>query len=176
MRHLSLAFALLLGCSGSTSQVQIGPVPERVTNGTLSGPACQGDQCKCATTFEEAGVPEGEATKKRFEIKLQSAQELWVTLPQNNLYKSAERAEACFKLRELAPQRTDVVRLQPHQSRQDKDDKPLEPDDFPVRAEKKKILKNDGETIAEARNEKTADEVAERLNAEEQIREEDRWA
>ena len=55
-------------------------------------------------------------------------------------------------------------------------DKPLEPEDFPVRAKQKKILKNDGETIAEARNEKTADEVAERLNTEEQIREEDRWA
>ena len=57
-----------------------------------------------------------------------------------------------------------------------KDDKPLEPEDFPVRSERKKILKNDGETIAEARNEKTADEVAERLNAEEQMREEDRWS
>ena len=56
------------------------------------------------------------------------------------------------------------------------DDKPLEPDDFPVRTERKKILKSDGETIAEARDEKTADEVAERLNAEEQIREEDRWS
>lgn len=56
------------------------------------------------------------------------------------------------------------------------DDKPLEPDDFPVRTERKKILKKDGETIAEARDEQTADEVAERLNAEEQIREEDRWS
>ena len=56
------------------------------------------------------------------------------------------------------------------------DDKPLEPDDFPVRAKDKKIVKNDGETIAEARNEKIADEVAERLNAEESIREEDRWS
>jgi hypothetical protein len=55
-------------------------------------------------------------------------------------------------------------------------DKPLEPRDFPVRTEDKKILKNDGEAIAEARNEKTADEVAERLNAEEQLREEDRWS
>ena len=56
------------------------------------------------------------------------------------------------------------------------DDKPLEPEDFPLRTKQKKILKNDGETIAEARNEQTADEVAERLNVEEQIREEDRWA
>ncbi len=56
------------------------------------------------------------------------------------------------------------------------DDKPLEPQDFPVRTEDKKILKNDGEAIAEARNQKIADEVAERLNAEEQLREEDRWS
>ena len=57
-----------------------------------------------------------------------------------------------------------------------KDEKPLEPKDFPVRTDRKKILKNDGEPIAEARNEKTADEVAERLNVEEQIREDDRWS
>lgn len=56
------------------------------------------------------------------------------------------------------------------------DDKPLEPDDFPVRTKRNKILKKDGETIAEACDEETADEVAGRLNAEEQIREEDRWS
>ena len=57
-----------------------------------------------------------------------------------------------------------------------KDQKPLEPKDFPVRTDRKKILNNDGEPIAEACNEKTADEVAERLNVEEQIREDDRWS
>lgn len=57
-----------------------------------------------------------------------------------------------------------------------KDDKPLEPEDFPLRTEDKKIVKSDGEPIAEARNKKIADEVAERLNAEEEIREEDRWS
>jgi hypothetical protein len=56
------------------------------------------------------------------------------------------------------------------------DDDGLKPQDFPVRTKQKKILKNDGEPIAEARDEKTADEVAQRLNTEEQIREEDRWA
>ena len=53
-------------------------------------------------------------------------------------------------------------------------DKSLEPEDFPVRTDDKKIVKNDGEAIAEARNEKIADEVAGRLNVEESIREEDR--
>ncbi|MDO9560765.1 MAG: hypothetical protein Q7J60_04020 [Bradyrhizobium sp.] len=56
------------------------------------------------------------------------------------------------------------------------DEKSLEPDDFPVRTRRKKIVKSDGETIAEACNEQTAEEVAERLNAEEQAREEDRWS
>jgi len=56
------------------------------------------------------------------------------------------------------------------------DDRPLKPQDFPVRTKQKKIVKNDGGTIAEAPNEKTADEVAERLNAEEHRREEDRWS
>lgn len=57
-----------------------------------------------------------------------------------------------------------------------KDDKPLEPEDFPLRVEDKKIVKNDGEPIAEARDKKIADEVTERLNAEEDIREQDRWS
>jgi hypothetical protein len=35
---------------------------------------------------------------------------------------------------------------------------------------------NDGKTIAEARTKKTAEDVAERLNAEEDRREEDRWS
>lgn len=56
------------------------------------------------------------------------------------------------------------------------DDKPLEAKDFPLRTRRKNILKHDGEKVAEARNEQTAEEVAERLNAEEQLREEDRWS
>jgi hypothetical protein len=56
------------------------------------------------------------------------------------------------------------------------DDKPLKPEDFPVRANQKKIVRNDGETIAEACTKKTAEDVAERLNAEEDRRDEDRWS
>jgi hypothetical protein len=56
------------------------------------------------------------------------------------------------------------------------DDKPLKPEDFAVHANQKQILKNDGKTIAEARTKKTAEDVAERLNAEEGRREEDRWS
>jgi hypothetical protein len=56
------------------------------------------------------------------------------------------------------------------------DDQPLKPEDFPVHTEQKLIVKTDGKTIAEARNQKTAEELAERLNAEEDRREEDRWS
>jgi hypothetical protein len=56
------------------------------------------------------------------------------------------------------------------------DDAPLKPADFPVHTDQKKIIKNDGKTIAEARARKTAEDVAERLNAEEDRREEDRWS
>jgi hypothetical protein len=56
------------------------------------------------------------------------------------------------------------------------DDEPLKPNDFPVQANQKRLVKNDGKTIAEARTEKIAEDVAERLNAEEDRREEDRWS
>jgi hypothetical protein len=53
---------------------------------------------------------------------------------------------------------------------------PLEPDDFPVEARKSKILKQGGEPIADVCNQKTAEEIAERLNEDEERREEDRWS
>jgi hypothetical protein len=56
------------------------------------------------------------------------------------------------------------------------DDEPLKPEDFPVRTNQKQIVKNDGKTIAEARTKKTAEDVAERLNADEDHREEERWS
>jgi hypothetical protein len=56
------------------------------------------------------------------------------------------------------------------------DKEQLKPDDFPVHTEQNKIVKPDGKDIAEARTPKIAEEVAERLNAEEDRREEDRWA
>jgi hypothetical protein len=56
------------------------------------------------------------------------------------------------------------------------DKEQLKPDDFPVHAESKKIVKPDGKDIAEANTPKIAEEVAERLNTEENRREEDRWA
>jgi hypothetical protein len=52
----------------------------------------------------------------------------------------------------------------------------LKPDDFPLHTEQNKIVKPDGKDIAEATTPKIAEEVAERLNADEDHREQDRWA
>ncbi len=90
-----------LGCGGGGSQAPIGPVPPTQTTGTLAGPLCKDDACTCAKTEAEAGV--GEGGRKRFEIRLKSAQELWLTLPGDmSLYKTNEKVEACFYV-DLAP-------------------------------------------------------------------------
>jgi hypothetical protein len=52
--------------------------------------------------------------------------------------------------------------------------KPLEPDDFPVSAEGKKIKKQDGTPIANTEDPAIADDVAERLNEDEDRREQDK--
>ena len=56
------------------------------------------------------------------------------------------------------------------------DDEPLKSKDFPVHTNEKKVVRNDGKTIAEAYARKTAEDIAERLNADEDRREEDRWS
>jgi hypothetical protein len=53
---------------------------------------------------------------------------------------------------------------------------PLEPDDFPVNADGKKIKKQDGTPIANTDDPAVAADVAERLNDDEARREEDRWS
>jgi hypothetical protein len=55
-------------------------------------------------------------------------------------------------------------------------DETLKPDDFPVHADRNKIVKSDGKPLAETLDEKTAKEIAERLNSDEQTRDEDRWS
>ena len=54
--------------------------------------------------------------------------------------------------------------------------KPLKPDDFPVNADGTKIKKQDGTTIANTEEPTVAEDVADRLNADEAQREEDRWS
>lgn len=55
-------------------------------------------------------------------------------------------------------------------------DVPLTPDDFPVHTDKNKILTTSGQPVALAKDDKTADEIAKRLNADEDRQEEDRWS
>lgn len=57
-----------------------------------------------------------------------------------------------------------------------KNDAPLKPDDFPVHSDKNKILTTNGQPVALAKDDKTADEIAKRLNADEDRQEEDRWS
>jgi hypothetical protein len=79
--------------------VQIGPPPPRLTQGVLAGPLCEGDHCRCRdlTKPGDGGAGTPSDNKKRFEIRLgPSSQELWATVGGAQLYKSPERAEACF--------------------------------------------------------------------------------
>jgi accessory colonization factor AcfC len=54
--------------------------------------------------------------------------------------------------------------------------KPLKPDDFPINADGTKIKKQDGTTIANTEEATVAEDVADRLNADEAQREEDKWS
>ena len=54
--------------------------------------------------------------------------------------------------------------------------RPLKPSDFPVDADGKKIVTNDGEPIADADTESIAQDISDRLNEDEARKEEDRWA
>ena len=54
--------------------------------------------------------------------------------------------------------------------------KPLRPEDFPVDAEGQNIKKQDGTPIADAESPAVAAEIAERLNEDEAMREEDKWS
>ncbi len=70
-----------------------------MTQGALSGPLCNGADCKCRDLNAPAdggvGVP-ADATQKRFEVRMNSPQELWAQIGATRLYKSPERAEVCF--------------------------------------------------------------------------------
>lgn len=71
------------------------PVGERLTTGTLRGPLCRSQVCECKAGPKDAGV--AASPYKRFEITAgPSDNELWVTVGDNKLYKSNERATDCF--------------------------------------------------------------------------------
>jgi hypothetical protein len=89
-----------VGCGGSKGAgIAFGPPPARETRATLAGPRCEGGGCTCrepgAPGDGDVGLPPD--SRKRFEIRVgPSAHELWVSVGEHQLYKSAERAEACF--------------------------------------------------------------------------------
>lgn len=52
----------------------------------------------------------------------------------------------------------------------------LKPHDFPVEADKARIKRHDGTPIAETDSDALAHDIAERLNSEEALREQDKWS
>jgi hypothetical protein len=94
----------IVACGGSSAtQVKIGPPPMKLTKGVLTGQTCDGSNaCKCREGGEDGGVGYPDDGRKRFEIRMESAYDLWVTLPDATLYKSPETATACFYV-DLAP-------------------------------------------------------------------------
>lgn len=98
--HLIVAPGVLvaLACSGTAHQISIGPPPAKETHAVLAGGLCQDNHCKCRDGKDDggAGFPEAPG-KKRFEFRLTSAQQLWVTINgSSTLYKTPEHAEECF--------------------------------------------------------------------------------
>ena len=93
------AAAALLACAGpGRTQVAIGPPPPRETHAVLAGALCQDNLCRCRSDEPgDGGVGVPDTGRKRYEIRLTSPQELWVTVNrQTVLYKSPERADDCF--------------------------------------------------------------------------------
>jgi hypothetical protein len=98
---LALAFAIC-SCGGGATQIEIKPPPPKMTSGTLAGELCNNGVCKCRSGTGDGGAGTPEDGRKRFEIKLGSAYDLWLTMPGRVLYKSPETAEACFYV-DVAP-------------------------------------------------------------------------
>ena len=55
-------------------------------------------------------------------------------------------------------------------------DKPLKPDDFPVEFEGEELVTADGKPIAKAKTPAIAEDIADRLNEDDQRKEQDRWS
>ena len=102
MRLLGLALFGIAACGGGKTQIKIGPPPIKLTKGVLTGATCENNACKCREGGEDGGVGLPTDGRKRFEVRLESAYDLWVTLPDTTLYKSPEIAVACFYV-DLSP-------------------------------------------------------------------------
>src|ERR1041385_8298308 len=91
---------VIAACGGAgRQQITIGPPPAKETRAVLAGPLCQDNQCRCRGDDggdAGVGVPDGK-DRKRYELRLSSAYDLWVTIDHAPvLYKTPERAAACF--------------------------------------------------------------------------------
>jgi len=67
-----------------------------MTQGTFVGPLCSGDKCKCREGAGDGGAGVPTDLSKRFEVRLTSAQGIWMKIGQNMIYKDPERTEACW--------------------------------------------------------------------------------
>jgi hypothetical protein len=87
-----------LACGGTAHQISIDPPPPKDTHAQLAGGLCQDNHCTCRSEAGDGGVGVPDTQdKKRYEIRLGSAYDLWLTINKTTvLYKSPERAEACF--------------------------------------------------------------------------------
>jgi hypothetical protein len=87
-----------LACGGTVHQISIDPPPPKETHAVLAGGLCEDNHCTCRGEDGDGGVGVPETKdKKRYEIRLGSAYDLWVTINKTTVfYKSPERAEACF--------------------------------------------------------------------------------
>jgi hypothetical protein len=103
MRLAIIALAIAIAsCGGGTTQISIHPPPPKLTTGTLAGELCKDGVCTCRSGDKDGGAGVPEDGRKRFEIRLGSAYDLWLTMPGRVLYKSPETAEACFYV-DVAP-------------------------------------------------------------------------
>jgi hypothetical protein len=92
------ALAGMLACGGTAHQISIDPPPPKDTHAVLAGGLCEDNHCTCRGEAGDGGVGVPDTKdKKRYEIRLGSSYDLWVTINKTTvLYKSPERAEACF--------------------------------------------------------------------------------
>ena len=96
----SMCSRVVAACSAGASrqQIAIGPPPPPDTRAVLAGGLCQDNHCACRgdTGDGGAGTPDTKQ-RKRYEFRMTSPYDLWVTINGSTvLYKSPERADACF--------------------------------------------------------------------------------
>lgn len=84
-------------CGGSTEKTKgFSKIPDKLTLGTLSGPLCKDNACRCAEPGDDPGLADKEGFK-RYEFRIGPADnELWVTVGDMVLYKGIEQATECF--------------------------------------------------------------------------------